>query len=212
MKIEHIKASYNSVATKYTDAFFNELDHKPLDRHLLEEFTSKVRYDSKICDLGCGPGHISRFLKDRDKDVFGIDLSNEMLNIAKVKNPDIDYKIGNMMDLELQDNSLGGVVSFYSIVHCTINEVEGVFKEVWRVLEKDGLLFLSFHSGTQILHVDSLFDEKVNLDYMFFDTEEIVGILKRVGFRIMEAVTRLPYEDYEYASKRGYIICQKVIE
>lgn len=211
MKLEEIKESYNRVATKYTETFFNELDHKPLDRHLLEEFATKVRCASKICDLGCGPGHISRFLKDRGANVFGIDLSEEMLNRARNKNSDIEYKIGNMMDLELLDGSLGGVVSFYSIVHFSINEVEGVFKEVWRVLENDGLLFLAFHSGAQVLHVDALFDEKVNLDYIFFELDEIVDGLKKAGFRIIEAITRWPYEDYEYPSKRGYIICQKVM-
>ncbi len=143
-------------------------------------------------------------------DVCGIDLSEGMINIAKHKNPDIEFIKGDMLDLELKEESLGGAILYYSIVHFTLEEVEKVFKKLWEILEDNWVVFMAFHVGDKVLHMDSLFDEKVEIDYMFFDTDKIVNILNKNKYRVIEAITRYPYENHEYASKKGYIICQKI--
>jgi SAM-dependent methyltransferase len=209
MNIENIKNGYDTIARKYAKSLFDELDNKPLDRHLLKEFVKIIRPTSKVCDFGCGPGHVSRFLKDIDVDVFGADLSEGMITVASELNPDIMFEVDNMLESKQGNGSIGGVVLFYSVVHFELKEIEQVIKEMWRILEEEGILFLAFHEGDSIFHVDELFDEKVELDYVFLKTDSIVDALKGCGFKIIEALTRYPYEGYEYASKRGYIICKK---
>lgn len=211
MDIDNIEVGYSKIANKYTETFFNELIYKPLDRYLLKEFCNNIREKGKVCDLGCGPGHISRFVKDQGIDVCGIDLSDGMLKKAKEKNPDIEFTKGNMIDLETKEKSFAGIILYYSIVHFTIKEVEEVFVKLRNVLENYGLLFLAFHVGDEVLHIDSLFNEELKLDYIFFNTDEIVCILKKHKFKIIEAITRYPYDE-EYGSKKGYIICQKIVE
>jgi SAM-dependent methyltransferase len=210
MNTNHISKGYDKIASKYAEAFIDELDEKPLDRYLLKEFSVLLRTNSKACDFGCGPGHISRFLKDLDIDVFGADISEGMINVATEINPDIKFIIDNMIDSKLVDESIGGAISFYSIVHLDYKQIEQVVKQMWRVLENEGVLFLAFHVGDSILHVEELFDEKVEFDYVFLNTETIVDLLKVRGFKIIEAITRYPYIDHEYESKRGYVICKKI--
>lgn len=203
---------YDKIANKYTETFFNELDNKPLDRYLLEEFCISLRGKGKVCDLGCGPGHISRFVKDLGIDICGLDLSADMLKKAKEKNPDIEFIKGNMIDMKEKEKCFSGIILYYSIVHFSIKEVDKLFCDLRRILDNNGLLFLSFHVGNETLHVNSFFDEEVILDYIFFNTDEIVDILVKHKFKIIEALTRYPYDGYEHGSKKGYIICQKVGE
>lgn len=113
------------------------------------------------------------------------------------------------MNLDFEEGSLSGVILFYSIVHLNYTEIEKVFAEINRSLEIDGLLFLAFHAGDSVLHVDDFFEQKVDLDYMFLDTDRIVDILIKTGFKLEEALTRYPYEGAEYSSKRGYVLCRK---
>lgn len=155
-------------------------------------------------------GHISRYLKDRGADIFGIDLSEIMIEVANEKNHYISFMKGDMLNLGFEKESLGGAIFYYSIVHFTLEEVEKMFKGLWNVLEDNGVAFIAFHVGDQVLHLNSLFDEKVELDYMFFNTDSIVSILKKNNYKIIEAITRDPYKNYEYNSKKGYILCQKV--
>src|SRR5262249_35090549 len=100
------QSSYDKVAAEYTRQIMNELDHKPLERQLLERFAAST--SGRICDLGCGPGHVARYLHDHGADAFGIDLSPGMVEQARQHHPGIDFQQGDMRALKLDDNSLGG--------------------------------------------------------------------------------------------------------
>ncbi|PYS57636.1 MAG: class I SAM-dependent methyltransferase, partial [Acidobacteria bacterium] len=74
-----IEASYDRVVKRYVDEFLDELQRKPLDRELLDQFAETVRGQDKICEIGCGPGQIARYLQDRGVSMCGVDLSQEMV-------------------------------------------------------------------------------------------------------------------------------------
>lgn len=112
-----IRDSYDSAARAYADHLSTELEQKPLDRHLLNRFAEATRGRGLVADLGCGPGHVARYLRDQGVLMTGIDLSPEMIRVAADLNPGIDFRVGDMGDLHLDDARLAGVVAFYSIVH-----------------------------------------------------------------------------------------------
>ncbi|HEX6863269.1 MAG TPA: hypothetical protein VF414_10665 [Thermoanaerobaculia bacterium] len=51
-----VRESYDSAAQAYAEHLASELDHKPLDRHLLNRFAEETRGRGLVADLGCGPG------------------------------------------------------------------------------------------------------------------------------------------------------------
>ena len=69
-----VQAAYDRVAAAYDRQFRDELALKPLDRALLTAFVELVA-NGPIADVGCGPGHITRFLSERHREVARIDLS-----------------------------------------------------------------------------------------------------------------------------------------
>jgi len=205
--ILELQSGYDHLAEKYVERIFDELEHKPLDRQLLDRFRTSIQ--GAACDLGCGPGHVARYLGERGADVCGIDLSPGMIEQARRLNPGIEFKQGNMLSLAVEDEAWSGIVAFYSIIHIPRAEVVQALGEMKRVLQPAGLLLLSFHIGEEVLHVDELWEEKVSLDFIFFRTDEMEGYLKSAGFEIEEVIERPPYENVEYQSRRAYIFARK---
>jgi 2-polyprenyl-3-methyl-5-hydroxy-6-metoxy-1,4-benzoquinol methylase len=95
-----IQKSYDGIADEYARHLYSELDNKPLDRELLARFAARVKDKGAICDMGCGPGHIARFLHDAGTNVFGLDLSSRMIEEARRLNPEISFRQGNMLALD----------------------------------------------------------------------------------------------------------------
>lgn len=211
MNSKNISEGYSKIAKDYANEFYNELDHKPTDRYLFELFCSKVKGKGTVCDMGCGPGHITEYIYNKGIDVVGMDLSLGMLDAAKERNPELHFERADMLALDEVDKQFAGIISHYSIVHFRDSELMHIFKGLKSLLIDDGILFLAFHIGNEELFVEELFGKQVNMDYIFHDIDQILSLLKELNFNIIEAICREPYDGYEYPSKKGYIVCQKAV-
>ena len=208
-KITTLQTSYDRVSKHYAEEIFNELEHKPLDRALLDRLAESVRGSGPICDLGCGPGQVARYLSTKGVDVFGIDLSAGMVEQALQLNPGIDFRQGDMSSLEDEPDSWGGISAFYSIIHIPREEMVDALSELKRVLRPGGVMLLAFHVGQEKIHRDEWWGEEVSLDFLMFGADEIGAYLKRAGFEVEETIERDPYPDVEYQSRRAYIFARK---
>jgi SAM-dependent methyltransferase len=209
-KLSAIRASYDSAASAYAEYLFNELDEKPIDRHILDRFAESLNGGGLVADLGCGPGHIAKYLHERDVNVVGVDLSPEMIRSAGKLVPGVEFKTGDMRNMDFRDASLAGVVAFYSIVHLEPPELEKIFREFRRVLADDGLILLAFHIGDETVHLDEMWGTPVNLDFCFHQPDDVIALLKSANLIVTESVEREPYEDAEYPSRRCYLLATAV--
>jgi SAM-dependent methyltransferase len=206
-----LQGSYDRVAEDYARQFCDEMDKKPFDRAMLDWLAQRVGGSGVICDLGCGPGQIARYLHSRRVKACGIDLSPEMVKQAQRLNPDIPFQQGNMLALtEVADNAYGGIAAFYSIIHIPHSSVVAALRELKRVLRPRGLLLLTFHIGRQIKHLDEWWGKEVSLDFIFFESEEMKGYLRAAGFELEEVIEREPYPaEVEVQTRRAYIFARK---
>lgn len=201
------QTSYDIVADDYAARIADELKDKPLDRQLLDCFAAHV--SGPVCDMGCGPGHVARYLHERGVDIFGIDLSSGMLAQARRLNPAIRFELGDMQALTLADASLAGITAFYSLIHISRENVVAVLRELKRVLRPNGLLFIAFHIGDEKRHLDEWWGHTVAVDFYFFQPAEMEGYLASAGFTLEETIVRPPYPDVEHQSQRAYIFARK---
>lgn len=208
---EDLQSSYDCVAENYAEQFHDEMDRKPFDRKMLDWLAEKVGSLGVICDMGCGPGQIARYLHSRGVKVCGVDLSPEMVRQAQSLNPHISFQQGDMFALtDVADNSYGGIAAFYAIVNVPRVSIVEALRELRRVLCPKGVLLLAFHVGQGIKHLDEFLGKEVSLDFFFFETEEVKDYLRTAGFELEEAIERDSYsEDVEYQSRRAYIFARK---
>ena len=202
------RESYDELAATYTERIFTELAGKPLDRHLLNRLAEDVRGHGLVADLGCGPGHVARYLHDQGVRMLGIDLSPRMIDSARQRSPDIEFRVGDMRALDLPDGVLAGIVAFYSLIHIGEPEMRATLRELRRVLAPGGLLLVAFHIGEETVHRDELWGHPVSLDFRFLMPSPMVARLIEAGFVVLERVEREPYPEVEHPSRRCYLLAR----
>ena len=134
-----------------------------------------------------------------------------MVREASRLNVDIQFVEGNMVSLNMKSESLGAIVSFYSIIHLDRGELFKAMAEMRRVLRPNGYALIAFHQGSETIHSAELWGHTVNLDATFFTSSEIIGQLERTGFQIEAAAERDPYPEVEYQSRRGISLPRSVL-
>ena len=198
---------YDRVAEQYAERFIHELDYKPFDRHLLTMLAELTQGQGIVCDIGCGPGQIARYLHEQGAEAMGVDLSPKMVEQARLLNPSQRFEVADMRTLPFKDGELAGITAFYSVIHIPREDVTSVLKEFRRVLKPDGWLLLTFHIGDEVRHFDEFFEQPVSLDFIFFQMAEMRGYLEAAGFTLKLITERAPYEE-EHQSQRGYLLAE----
>jgi SAM-dependent methyltransferase len=202
------QTSYDQVADEYTRRIFAELQHKPLDRQLLDRLAASVE-EGLVCDMGCGPGHVARYLHEQGVRVCGVDLSPTMVEQARRLTPGIEFQQGDMLALDAPDDAWAGIAAFYSLIHIPRSDMVRALLELRRVLRPGGWLLAAFHIGDEPIHLDEWWGHRVNVDFFFFRPEDMAADLRAAGFEIEEMIEREPYPDVEHPSRRAYIFARR---
>jgi len=138
-------------------------------------------------------------------------LSPEMIKFAMRLNPNISFEQGDMLELNVPDASLAGIISFYAIIHLKREDVTRALKQMHRALEPDGRLLVSFHGGEGELHRDEWYDRPVSIDVTLFEKDEMSAYLEAAGFEIERIVEREAY-DFEYPTVRLYAFARSCLK
>ena len=203
-----VRRAYDLAGRAYADRLYGELAHKAFDRNALDRMVEKARHLGPILDIGCGPGQVARYLKDRGADTQGIDLSDGMIAQARRLNPDLKFTQGDMRTLTgAEDSKFGGIVAAYAIVNLPDDQLPSVFREFNRILKPNGVLLLSFHVGDEVRHISDLCGVAAELDFFFYQPEAITRMLTDAHFVIDEAIERDPYPEVEVQTRRAYLFC-----
>ena len=202
--------SYDHIADEYARHIYGELAGKPFDRQLLDRFAERLRGQGVVCDMGCGPGQIARYLADRGVEAAGVDLSPGMVAQAAALNPDIRFYQGNMLALGQPDGDWAGIAAFYSIIHIPPAEVVDALREMGRVLRPGGLLLLAFHIGDEVVRPEEMMGQPVALDFWFYTPGQMSDWLAEAGYTVEEIIEREPYApEVEHQSRRAYVLAKK---
>jgi SAM-dependent methyltransferase len=207
--VSNTQASYDQVAVEYAEKFKDEMDDKPFDRACLDRLAREVGNLGPICDMGCGPGQIARYLHRQGMDTLGVDLSPRMVAEAQRLNPEVHFHQGNMLALPDEDNSWGGIAAFYCIIHIPREQIVDALREMKRVLKPGAVLLITFHIGHEIKHLDEWWEKPVNLDFAFYAPVEMETWLKEAGYELEETLVREPNPKVEVATRRAYVFARK---
>ena len=192
------RSSYDTDAAGYAEKVRGLLDQMPYLRASLTLFAELVHGagGGPVADVGCGPGYVTGYLHDAGVDAFGIDLSPEMIAIARRDYPGLRFEVGTMTDLDLADDLLVGLIAFWSVIHVPDYAIPGVFEQFRRVLRPQGLLLVGFHVGDETRHTSEGYTGRpVNVDSHRRRPSTMTGWLRDAGFTIEAELVIGPDED-----------------
>ncbi|WP_369272761.1 class I SAM-dependent methyltransferase [Streptomyces sp. R11] len=200
---------YDAIAEDYADLFRDELAGRPLERALLGVFAELVEGDGPVADLGCGPGRTTARLASLGLSVFGLDLSQSMLAIARRENPGLRFEQGSMLELELPDGALAGALSFYSSIHTPVDRLPELFAEFHRVLAPGAPLLVAFQAGDEHRHHDRPFGHPVSLTFQRRRPEDMADLLTAAGFTLVSRTVREADPALDETSPQAFLIARK---
>ena len=192
------RLSYDADATGYADVVRGLLDENPYLRSSLSLFAELVLEagGGPVADVGCGPGYVTAHLHGLGVNAFGIDLSPNMVAIARRDHPDLRFDVGTMTDLDLADQSVAGILAFWSVIHVPDHAVPGVFGQFRRVLRRGGPVLVGFHVGDGTHHTSEGYTGRaINVDSHYRRPEQITRWLREAGFTIEAELVMRPDED-----------------
>ena len=114
---------------------------RPLFYSLIDHNGLKL---ARLLDMGCGYGKDLDYFQKQGSEVYGIDISYEMIKLAQERVPQANLANGSFDSLPYPNNHFDFVFSRYALQHS--HNLEGAFKETHRVLRQGGdLVFLVTH-------------------------------------------------------------------
>jgi SAM-dependent methyltransferase len=208
---DHLRTTadaYDALAVVYAEFARDDLDGLPLDRALLAAFAEYARTGAPgpVAELGCGPGQTTAHLRDLGLDVFGVDLSPVMIDLARAAYPDLRFEVGSMDALDLADGTLGGIVSWYSVIHTPPQELPAYLAEFRRVLAAGGHLLLAFFEseGEPV----AAFDHRVTTAYRW-PIDDLARLTGEAGFVEVGRMLREPRTEERF--RRGHLLLRTVL-
>ena len=148
---------YRSWASSYDSDFAKQNDYRsPLEiAKYFDKYSNNK--DTPILDVGAGTGLIGEYLKLSSREIDAIDISPEMLNIARLKNCYSKIIEADLTKrLLINDNHYGAIVSAGTFTHGHVGP--DVFDELLRVTRSGGLFVLTIHYK---LYKKAGFDKKL---------------------------------------------------
>jgi len=198
--------AYDAMASDYAAFVAGGLSSRPAEYSVLAAFAGLARQAGPVpvADLGCGPGYIAGHLRDLGIDVFGVDLSASLIERARQLFPDVRFSVGSMTELPEADGSLGGIVSWYSIIHAPPAEMPVYLAEFYRLLKSGGYLLIAFFEseGNPVVP----FDHAVTTAYRW-PIDGLAEMAEAVGFREVARLMRKPLGGERF--ERGHLILRK---
>ncbi|MDX3379363.1 class I SAM-dependent methyltransferase [Streptomyces sp. ME02-6991-2A] len=187
--------SYDAIAPAYAEFSRGELAAKPLERGVLAVFAELAAAGGgglPVADVGCGTGRVTAHLSELGLgvDVFGIDLSPQMLAAARQEHPGLRFEEGSMLELGLPDASLGGLLAWYSTIHVPDEELPRAFAEFHRVLAPGAPVQLGFQVGDEPLRMTEALGEEVSLVFHRRQPERVAALLRAAGLEVRAVVRK----------------------
>jgi SAM-dependent methyltransferase len=208
---EELRAAHDVLAAFYVERLAGALDRMPIERAVLDlfcELTRAANLGDTIGDVGCGTGRLAPYLAAGGLTPRGVDLSPEMVRVARRDYPGFSFEVADLRNLPFEDASLAGVVCWYSLLFLAPDDRAVAFGELARVVKPGGHLVTAFQVGDgRHQRRGRRVNLGVEFDAYWLSPEEMRRRTTEAGFETVFWAGR-PAEEGE-ETQQGYLLVRK---
>lgn len=138
--------TWNKVASLYQDKFMGLDVYNETYDFICHSITKDK---AKILEIGCGPGNITKYIlsKRPDFEIFGIDIAPNMINLAKINNPEASFVVMDSRKIEEIKTKFDGIVCGFCLPYLSQNDSRKLIADCYHLLNENGMIYLSFVEG-----------------------------------------------------------------
>ncbi|MEV7230986.1 MULTISPECIES: class I SAM-dependent methyltransferase [Polymorphospora] len=152
-RTEELRDAHDVLSEWYAENLVGVLESMPVERAMLDLFAEMTLVvGAEVADVGCGTGRLLPYLASRGLSPRGVDLSPNMVEVARRQHPGFAYEVADLRELPFEDASLAGVVCWFSLIYLAPDARERAFTELGRVVKPGGYLVTAFKHGDGTLH------------------------------------------------------------
>ncbi|CAI9399754.1 class I SAM-dependent DNA methyltransferase [Nocardioides sp. T2.26MG-1] len=211
-RTEELRAAHDILAEVYAERLVGALDRMPVERAVLGLFAELVLAagtGTEIGDIGCGTGRMAPYLADQGFTPHGVDLSPEMVRVARRDQPGHDFAVADLRSLPFADASLDGAIAWYSLMYLTPDDRALAFGELARVIKPGGHVATAFKAGddTRRRGGESL-GLGIGFDIYWLSPAEVERRFAEAGFEVVFWAGRPA--DPDEVQPQGYAVARRL--
>lgn len=176
---------FNKLAELYQSKFMDvSMYHDTFD-----VFCNAVeKQNAKVLELACGPGNITKYLlfKCPDFKILGTDLAPNMLELAKVNNPNASFQLLDSREMLKLNATYDALMCGFILPYLSKEEVEKLIIDAAQILHQGGIMYISTMEDD---YSKSGYKKGSTGDeiYMYFhQADYLIDALKKNGFEMIE--------------------------
>ncbi|GAA4518948.1 class I SAM-dependent methyltransferase [Actinoallomurus oryzae] len=173
--------AFDRIGERYDEAFPHKDGQLSAVRRLLDLLPPRAR----ILDAGCGTGSpTARQFADAGHSVVGIDISEEMLRLARRDVPEAEFLHRPIEELDASLGEFAAVVAFFSLLMLPRAEIPLALKNIHDLLEPGGHFVLGMVEADLDDTPIQFLGSPVRVSgYM---RDELVALVAEAGFEVTE--------------------------
>jgi 2-polyprenyl-3-methyl-5-hydroxy-6-metoxy-1,4-benzoquinol methylase len=178
-------AIFNKYAKDYQDKFMDV----SLYEDSLNTFCNLItKPNSKILDLACGPGNVTKYLLSKKSDliILGIDLAPNMILLAQQNNPEASFEVMDCRVIENLPGKFDAVICAFCLPYLSQEEAKKLISNISNLMNETGTCYINTmeddyeKSGYEV----SSKGDKIFMHY--YKADYLISELKKNNFEIIE--------------------------
>ncbi|MBI4225286.1 MAG: class I SAM-dependent methyltransferase [Candidatus Sungbacteria bacterium] len=184
----NLKDTYNKIAADWNQT------HQTDDWWVegTDRFVSFLKSGDLVLDVGCGPGTKSKYLTGKGLRVFGIDLADKFIEIARQKVPEAEFAVLDMQDAGKLEKDFDGIFAQASLLHIAKKDAMEVLRKLVAKLKPGGYLYVAVKEkrpggADEEIKKENDYGYEYERFFSYYALDELKGYLHELGMELCDS-------------------------